>query len=724
MMRLIFLLLFSISALAQTSPFLPEDLYNKLNNELSGDIAFDHLRTLTQFHVPSGGAGDFMKEANWIAAKAKEYGLEDVRILELPYREPAWTPKSGELWLLDKDGKETKLGSFEEVATSIADNSRPTNATAELIDVGEGISERDYEGKDVKGKIVLANGSPTLVEKEAVWKRGALGIVSYYSNRVVPSDYPDQITWTRINQKADAEGHEPSFGFIISYRAGMALKRRLNAHFEFDPLARKSVEVPAETLRARVTIESEFSPTSTQHMVEGWIRGSKIHDQQIVLTAHIQEEKFSANDDRSGCANQLEVGRALVKMIREGKLERPVRDIRFWWTNEIDSPYDYFGEHPEEVKNTFANINQDMVGVNQTIGGLSRVQHVMRTPWSRPTFMNDVIESIIMSLYYGNNSYIAARQAQSTPAGSHYSRPIFSRLGTRDRYSVEITPFFNNTDAMPFNDAWTAAVHGGTTFTNFPDEYIHSSGDDMWQMDPTTFKRNAVAVTAITWFMANAGTKESGTVAGMFTRGARKRMANDLQNVVVAQRDGNAFLWDYMNVNAQSVRREQDSAESLRSIGADSTLVATIKQMLFDSRETLAITPGAATPPKGFEPNACSESFGCVPNNAPKELTVRIPTRTASIAEYRKKEHDLKRPKGLHSLMAFEALNFIDGKRSMWDIYAACRAESLAGGEWYYGTVTPEAIKEYLESAAKLGLISLKEAPAPAPAKTTVKKKK
>src|SRR3954470_5661405 len=164
-MRILILLLFSVSAFAQSSPFLPEDLYNKLTNELSGDIAYDHLRTLTQFHVPNGATGDFMKEADWIASKATEYGLEDVRLIELPFDHLAWTPKSGELWLLDKGGKETKLGSFAEVATSIADYSRPTNATAELIDVGEGIGDRDYEGKDVKGKIVLASGSPATVEK-------------------------------------------------------------------------------------------------------------------------------------------------------------------------------------------------------------------------------------------------------------------------------------------------------------------------------------------------------------------------------------------------------------------------------------------------------------------------------------------------------------------------------------------------------------------------------
>lgn len=708
-MRLIFFLLISLSAFAQTSPFLPEDLYNKLNNELSGDIAYDHLRTLTQFHVPNGATGDFMKEANWIAAKAKEYGLEDVRIIEMPYDHLAWTPKSGELWLIDKDGKETKLGSYAEVATSIADYSRPTKVEAELVDVGEGLGDADYAGKDVKGKIVLASGLPSNVEKEAVWKRGALGIVSYYSTRITPSDYPDQVAWTRINEKPDDEGHQPTFGFVISYRAGMALKKRLAPHVEWDQLARKSVETPAEPLKVRVSIESEIAPESKQHMVEGWIRGTKIHDQQIVLTGHIQEEKTSANDDRSGCANMLEIARALEKMIAEGKLPRPERDIRFWWTNEIEGPYDYFALHPEEVKNTFANINQDMVGVNQTIGGLSRVQQVTRTPWSRPTFMNDVVESIVMSLYYGNNAYIAARQAESTPPGSPYSRPIYSRLGSRDRYSVEITPFFNNTDAMPFNDAWTAAVHGGLTFTNWPDEYIHSSDDDMWQMDRTTFKRNAVAVTAIAWFMANAGSADSPKLNAAVAQRGVSRVYRDIDAAMAARYAGCASDWDVLNVLDQSKKREISAADSIASIHdpGDHAIVVSASAIIADLAKL-------QVPKDGF------------PQLQQKPLVgsdfSRIPSRTASIADYRKKEHDLKRPKGLHSLMAFEALNFIDGKRSVWDIYAACRAESLAGGEWYYGKVTPELIKEYLDNAASLGLITMQAAPA-TPAKSPAKKK-
>ena len=47
-------ILCAAAALAQSSPFLPQDLYRKLTNEFSGDIAYDHLRSLTQFHSPNG----------------------------------------------------------------------------------------------------------------------------------------------------------------------------------------------------------------------------------------------------------------------------------------------------------------------------------------------------------------------------------------------------------------------------------------------------------------------------------------------------------------------------------------------------------------------------------------------------------------------------------------------------------------------------------------------
>jgi hypothetical protein len=51
--------------------------------------------------------------------------------------------------------------------------------------------------------------------------------------------------------------------------------------------------------------------------------------------------------------------------------------------------------------------------------------------------------------------------------------------------------------------------------------------------------------------------------------------------------------------------------------------------------------------------------------------------------------------------MKFEALNYVDGKRSILDIYHAVRAESLSVGEWYYGTVKLDDIDELFKAAER-----------------------
>jgi hypothetical protein len=703
---------------AQTSPFLPEDLYRKLDNEVSGDRAYDHLRNLTQYHAPHGATRDFKLEAQWVAQKAREAGLEDVVVHELPYDGVGWSPLSGEAWLLEPgpDGSmlEVKLGSYSEVATTIADYSRPTNLEAELVDVGAGTQDEDYAGKDVKGKIVLAGGRPKEVETEAVWKRGALGILSYYSSRATPSDYPDQVAWSGIHDKAGAEGKEPAFAFMVSWRTGVTLRQRLNGRAPASFLTPDAPQKPAAALRVRVRIESEIVPEPKHGLVEGWIRGASIHDQQVVLTAHLQEERYSANDDRSGCANLLEIARAIKKLTEEGKLQRPARDIRFWWVNEFDAEWSWFSLHPEDRKNIFVDINQDMVGAHHTRGGLTRVQHVTRTPWSRPTFFNDVVESVVTSLAQGNNAYLSAMQAGHGAPGWNYTRPMVSRLGSRDRYAVEIVPYFDNTDHHPFNDHAIGAAHGGVTFTNWPDEYIHSSDDDMWQQDRTTLKRNAVAVSALALFMANAGPGDVFRVAPLMAPGAISRIFDHHRNVSRLELEGKTNLCDAQNVAGASLERELSAIDSLKTLAAG------------DARAAEGIAAAAqivTSASAGLRATACEPVSGKLAEEM-RALKAKIPVRIESVADYVKKKGDVKSVPSFHVLMRFEALNFADGKRSMWDIYKAVRAEAQAGGDWYYGEVTAEMVQKYFENAAAAGIVTLKDAPPPEKEKGKRKKAK
>src|SRR5207244_5795886 len=217
---------------------------------------------------------------------------------------------------------------FLETPTCGSDNRPTPDFTAEMDDAGEGTEESDYAGKDVSGKVVLAYGPPNRVKELACWARGAVGIVSYNSTRVGAwTDYPDQIAWSHLTPSNEGEKPVPPV-FVISPRAGLELSRAMAGRAPLHIFS-SSAEKPSTPPRFRVhlKIQSEVTTPGRQGLVEGFIRGSTIHDQAIVLTAHMQEEKTSANDDRSGCANLLEIARALEAMIRDGRLPRPRRDI-------------------------------------------------------------------------------------------------------------------------------------------------------------------------------------------------------------------------------------------------------------------------------------------------------------------------------------------------------------------------------------------------------------
>jgi hypothetical protein len=58
--------------------------------------------------------------------------------------------------------------------------------------------------------------------------------------------------------------------------------------------------------------------------------------------------------------------------------------------------------------------------------------------------------------------------------------------------------------------------------------------------------------------------------------------------------------------------------------------------------------------------------------------------------------------------MRSEVFNFVDGKRSYYDIYKAVFAEAAAAGSWYYGTVSLEDVVAVLDAAVKSEALALK----------------
>ena len=677
---------------AQESPFMPAPVYRAIVNEMSGDIAYEHIRWFTHYHRPMGGSEGFEAVAKYVEEKAREYGLEDVRYIPLTYSSHSWTAQLGELWLIAPT--ERRLAFSPEVAVALADYSRPTNiASAELVDVGGGTSEADYAGKDVAGKVVLSHGSPSDVMKQAVWTRGALGIITFTMSR---RDLIDQVPWQRIPVENEDKSKAGTFGFVLSQREGLHLRAELAA--------------ATAPYRVRAKVESSFKEPASQAIVEAVIRGTTIHDQAIVLTGHLQEERFSANDDGSGCANVLEIARTLKRLIDAGVLPRPARDIRFWWANEISAEEQYFADHQDERSRILVNINQDMVGARQSAG--SRVQFVTRPPASRASFLGNVVESIVESLVHGNTAYLAAGQARQTRQGmaatsggsvateeEKFTRPIFSRLGTRERYDARVIPFHNNTDHQVFNMAPIGIP--GVTFTNWPDDYIHSTDDDLWQIDPTQLKRNAVAVAGSAWFIATAGAPELRVLSADSVGRALERIGHDTRRAgeLALSAPGPSSTERAEAVVRESVAREQRVLKSMVALSRDDgAKVVAAALTLLPSADDVAARLRATVSMNAAQTSAAA--------NAASDN--RVPVFVDDIAGFLERRKALQRPPSLHPLMAYEALNFVDGSRTIGDVARAVAAEADLAGDWYYGQVTREDVSSYLESAASAGILTLK----------------
>jgi hypothetical protein len=670
---------------AQTLPLLTDAEYRYLVNEISGDIAYEHIRYFTLFHRPRGGTDGLMRVAEYTEHKAREYGLEDVTLIRQPYPMEAWSVRRAELWMIEPEWR--RLADFLQAHVHLADNSRSADVRAELVDVGAGVEEKDYVGKDVRGKIVLAYGPLERVMEEAVWKRGAAGIVYYPdpSATEYPLNsitFPDQIRWVRIPLRSP-EGKEGTFAFSLSLRQGLALRRQL---------AQGPVRVHAR-------IEADVRPEKWQVMVEGFIRGTDFSDQDIVLTAHLQEEKFSANDDASGCAGLLEIARALTKLIREGKLRRPRRNIRFWWVTEISSERQYFADHPDEPKRMLVNINLDMIGANQG-QDLLRVQNVTRVPFSRSHFLTDVAERVVEFVVASNTAHLAQFQA-GTPVP--YPRPIFAHLGTRHRYNAQMIPFHNNTDHMTFNEAPIGVP--GITFTNWPDNYIHTTDDDLWNIDRTQLQRNTFAAAAIAYAIASLDAERGRVLATEVYTRALERLAFDERlafEMLLHEPEKTFALGRARNQIRQAGWRERTALASvLRPVPEVRDLVDRLTAMLAEreaqalanlERYYGAITGQARAPEPELSPRE-------------REWARKVPVLAAGPAEFLERRAQVRAVEGLHPLMAFEVLNFIDGSRSILDIYNAVDAEARRAGAHYYGTVTPERVEQYVQNLIAAGLV-------------------
>ena len=164
--------------------------------ELSGSIAKGYVAEIARYHRIQASAM-FHEAAEYVKSELKRMGLKDAKIEQFTadgrhtywtYTSPVgWEVRGAELLMLEPEEK--LLASYQDIPQSLHTYSKGTpkeGVTALLVDVGAGVDAKDYEGRKVKGKFVLATGRASTVHNQAVYKRGALGVLT----DTMPYEFP------------------------------------------------------------------------------------------------------------------------------------------------------------------------------------------------------------------------------------------------------------------------------------------------------------------------------------------------------------------------------------------------------------------------------------------------------------------------------------------------------------------------------------------------------
>jgi aminopeptidase YwaD len=446
--------------------FLSWDQMRAIINESSGERAMHHVLELVPYPRvrPRAEYEGIFRESYVMVKYAKEYGFSTVEVESFPSAGRLWQPTQGELWMVEPEVR--KLYDIYDVAISLAGNSESGEVTAEVVDVGAGARNEDYTGKDVKGKIVLGSAAPGNLQRLGVFDRGAVGVLSYNSLRA--DSYPDQILSASIT--AAPEGRQSGFGWAIAPRVAR----------EIAAMVGRGQKVVLKSI-----VKAENFPGEME-VVHATIKGDGSSDQDIVISAHLYEGyiKQGANDDNSGCALTLEMGRTYIRLVKEGKLPPPKRTIHFLWVPEISGTNAWLNKHTDLKKRIVADLNFDMEGLRLSTSGSFWVLH--RTPDTFPTYLNDLGANVLEFVAKLNRERVRYRTN-----GYRFTLPVVAPNGSQDPFYVLIDKHYGASDHV------TYMQHGipSLMFITWPDMWYHSSQDTPDKLDSTQFKRAAVVGT-------------------------------------------------------------------------------------------------------------------------------------------------------------------------------------------------------------------------------------
>jgi hypothetical protein len=711
---LILFISFSLSLFSQpaTPPILDETILKKIRNEISGGICFEHVRKLSTLHR-IWGSSDYHSAAQYMVDKAAEYGLKESRIEKYPIKtgkENFWMHSTGGYVPWDCQRGEIRLVSpyplllsdFESAASTVAVGSRSTDTTAELVYVGRGDSEEAYKGKDVTGKIVLAEGGRhENVHELAVHRFGALGTLQFYDTE---GNYLESegIYWAMISPWNKEKTRDSTFGFNLSTRQGLFLK---------DLLAKGEKVLLSATISAQVVENGSFE------LATAVIPGEQVPEEEFIFYAHLDHPKPGAHDNASGDAVLLEIARSLSRLIDKKIIARPVRSIRFMWIPHMSGLNMYLVNHPEKIGKIKAGCNVDCVGLNQA--RFPSKFYIALPPHSLPTYLTDITNNLVDSFNQKFDSAIGEGAREDL---------LFTPEGSRNLFSATLTPYQGASDEYTAN---TRSLNiPSVYFHDYPIPPRHNQINFLDYIDATSLGRVSYLGAIISYAFAGCGGEMALRLLEEISFRGENRLSRELvkaKNLIESSqkqrcrqeflRGGELLFW--------GLRREKGIVGSLREVFSDkksfevlSSYGTSLENKFKDFKTELErsyqmkcaelkVNPDTGLPPGKRTSKeiripvlnpAIKGSPGYFSNYFEEKLGEDF------LAGYKSVRPDFS----YGNVGYYETLNFVDGDNTIENISQAVISELWSGDYLAEHSLTLEETTQYIQMLKDAGVLEFK----------------
>ena len=477
-----------------------EAVYSAIAPRVDQSTAMDVVTIMAPLWRLAGNT-DFDRSQQVIFEKLSAAGLAP-RYDTIPDSGQGWEHVRGTVRLGGPAGEAVLSREMDRVALAI--NSFSTTAGGamfRLVDVGRGNDAASYEGKDVKGAVVIADAGLGPVFQQAVKSRGAAGIISTeVAGYTRPAETPNVLQWGSIPY--DESLH------AFAFKATRQAAQRLRAALAAGPV---NLHVDVETVFHR-------KPNRTL-MVE--FPGRDKPDERVVLVAHVQEP--GANDNASGCGTLLAIALAMQSAIKSGALPPPSRTLTLMWDDEIRGSDAWVKADAARVKKVLAMMSMDMTGEDTSKTGGTFLIEKGPDPsavWARPSDPHSEwgasqVERALVRGTFLNDLHLAVVLRRARDTG----------------WVVRTNPYEGGSDHTTFTRAGVPALLNW----HFTDRYYHTNLDTIDKVSAAEMQHVGIAVATTAMFLASADASDVAPTKKLMEAARAARFATEQKNNATAE---------------------------------------------------------------------------------------------------------------------------------------------------------------------------------------------